>query len=274
MAGNKRLISVSVNAVLLFVSAIMVVPLLLFLNISLKTKEEFLKFPYELASSFQWSNFTEAWQQAELGIYFQNSFIYALGSAALIAITASLAAFPIARQHFKGANLLYAIFMIALFLPGAIVPTLFLMNKLALINTMHGFILLQAGGGLSIAVFIFVSFVKSLPKDLDEAAWMDGCGYFRYIFRIIFPLMKPAIATVTMLQCIGSWNDFINPYLYLHDKELRPLTSGVYLFVGKFTVNWPLLAAAIILVACPLILLFIFLQRFIISGITSGSVKG
>lgn len=124
------------------------------------------------------------------------------------------------------------------------------------------------------SIFILTGFIKGVPRELDEAAVIDGCGYLRFIVSIIFPLMKPAIATVGMLSAIGVWNDFINPYLFLTTKGMRPLTAGLYLFFGEYFTNWTLLSAGIIIVVLPLIILYVFVQKYIISGVMTGAIKG
>lgn len=274
MVGINFVRRVTVHLPLVLVSALMISPLFFILNIALKTKEEFLKYPFKIASSMEWGNFLLAWNQANMGTFYKNSFIYAFGSAFVVCLTAAFAAYPLSRSHFKWANVIYIMFMVSLFLPVSIIPVLFLMKYLQLMNTYHGFILYQAGNQLGLAIFIFYGFIKSIPKELDEAASVDGCGYLRYISSIILPIMKPSIVTVMMLACINSWNDFIGPYLYLSKPNMRPLTSGLYLFIGQFSIDWTVLTAGIIIVASPLIILYIFLQKFIISGIASGAVKG
>ena len=271
---RKRKTHILANIFLMAVMVLMLYPLLQIVNIALKTNQEFLSEPNQIVRNPQWGNFIEAWQSAEMGIYFFNSFIYAFLVAIGVVIIASMAAFPISRAHVKGSNVLYILFLSALFLPGGLVPLLFLMKYFGFMNTYHGFIIMKIGGGLSVAIFIFYGFVKGIPRELDEAAAMDGCGYFRYVFTIVMPLMKPAIMTVGMLIVIAVWNDFIGPYIFLTDKEYRPLTAGLYMFMGQYSVNWTILAAGILIVATPLIVTFALLQKYIISGITSGSVKG
>jgi raffinose/stachyose/melibiose transport system permease protein len=185
-----------------------------------------------------------------------------------------MAAYPIARNHFRGSNIIFILFLSALFLPVGLVPLIFIMKYLGFMNTYYGFILLKIGSSLSIASFILVGFVKGIPRELDEAAAIDGCGYVRYIFSILMPLMKPALFTVGMLTGITTWNDFINPFLFMTQKEMRPLTSGLYMFFGQYSTNWTILAAGIIVVAAPLMITYFFLQRFIISGVTNGALKG
>lgn len=262
------------NLVLILVSLLMLGPALIIVNVALKTNQEFLNTPLTIVKSLQWHNFVEAWVQAEMGLYFKNSLFFTLLVSVGTCFVATLAAFPIARKHFKGSNVIYLLFLSALFLPVGLVPLIVVMKYLGFTNTYHGFILLKIGSSLSIAVFILTGFIKGLPRELDEAAAIDGCGYLRYIMMMVFPLIKPAFLTVAMLTGIGTWNDFITPFLFLTDKEMRPLTAGLYLFFGQYSTNWTILAAGIMVVAAPIILVYFFLQKYIISGVTSGAIKG
>ncbi len=262
------------NAILIFATLMMIIPLLLMVNVSLKTSEEFLKYPIMLVQSPQWHNFVEVWIQGEMNIYFKNSLIYAISVPLATCFVSGVAAYPIARNHFRGSNFVYILFLSALFLPVALVPLFFIMRFLGFMNSYYGYILLMVGNSLSVSIFIFVAFVKGVPRELDEAAAIDGCGYFRFIVTMILPLMKPAIATVSMLVAIGTWNDFINPYLFLTDRGMRPLTAGLYLFFGQYSTNWTFLTAGIIVVVAPLFVAYVFLQKFIVSGLTSGAIKG
>ena len=271
---KKRLGNRLANIFLILVSIIMLGPILIVVNIALKSNTEFLRTPLTIVEKVNWHNFAMAWTQAEMGIYFKNSIIYALVTAIGTCVVAAMAAYPIARNHFRGSNIIFILFLSALFLPVGLVPLIFIMKYLGFMNTYYGFILLKIGSSLSIASFILVGFVKGIPRELDEAAAIDGCGYVRYIFSILMPLMKPALFTVGMLTGITTWNDFINPFLFMTQKEMRPLTSGLYMFFGQYSTNWTILAAGIIVVAAPLMITYFFLQRFIISGVTNGALKG
>ncbi|RED55486.1 carbohydrate ABC transporter permease [Cohnella lupini] len=263
-----------VHVILVLFSLCMLLPILMIVNIALKTNTEFLNSPLSIASSLNFDNFAEAWKQGDMVTNFKNSLLYTGFSTVLTCLVAALAAYPISRKHIRGTGFLLGLIGITLFLPDGIVPMLFFMKYTALLNTYTGYILLSSGINMALMVFILVGFVKNIPAELDEAAALDGCGYFRYILTIIMPLLKPALTTVAMLKIINVWNDFINPYLYLTDKEKRPLTSGLYLFVGEFSTDWTVLAAGIVIVVTPLVLVYLFLQKYIISGVSSGALKG
>jgi raffinose/stachyose/melibiose transport system permease protein len=123
-------------------------------------------------------------------------------------------------------------------------------------------------------MIILVNYIKSIPKELDESAAVDGCGYFRFVWSVVLPLIRPAVATVTVLHAIGIWNEIILPTIYLTTESYYPITRGLIVFEGQYGSDWPGLAAAVLMLMLPMLVLFIVLQRFIIGGLTSGAVKG
>jgi raffinose/stachyose/melibiose transport system permease protein len=164
------------------------------------------------------------------------------------------------------------LYVIALFLPPALIPQFQLILNLGLYNSRLGYIMLFLIN--PIAIIILVNYIKTVPKELDESAAMDGCGYFRFVLQIVLPLIRPAVATVIVLHAIGIWNELILPTIYLSNSNLYPVTRGLIVFEGVYGSNWPALAAAVIILMIPMLILFLFLQRYIIAGLTEGSVKG
>jgi raffinose/stachyose/melibiose transport system permease protein len=162
-------------------------------------------------------------------------------------------------------------FVISLLLPNGLIPQFQLMVALHLYNTQIGYILLTSAVG--IGPFLIMGYLKLIPKELDEAAAIDGCGYFQCIFRIIAPLVKPVLVTVAILHAIGVWNDIIGPTIYLTNKNYYPIALGLQTFKGQFSTDWTLLAAGTMIAAIPLILLYIFFQRYLIEGAVAGAVK-
>src|SRR5690554_5577617 len=257
----------------------MLYPILILVNISFKTIQEFLREPNSWVSvnffnASTYINYIEAWKKLEVLNRFMLTTIMTLSAGIITVIVSVLAAFPLSRGHFKHSNKVFAFFLASIFFPGSLVATINLMQLLKLYNNPVGVILLWALGGLSVNVFIMVGFIKGVPRELDDAAIIDGCSYYRYIFTIAMPLMKPIVATVFVLKVIGSWNDFVTPYLFLVSREFKTLSTGLFLFRGQYANNWPMLSAAIIIVALPMVILYIFLQRFIIDGMTQGALKG
>jgi raffinose/stachyose/melibiose transport system permease protein len=259
-------------ALLLGLGAIYLGPFLMLLNTALKTQPAFAKDPIGPTSTFSIENFAEAWDKADFAQYMTNSVLYA-GLATLLYLVAAVPlAVAISRRYVRGWNLLYILFVIALFLPVALIPQFQLILNLRLYNTQPGYILLFLAN--PIGVLILVAFVRSIPRELDEAVAIDGCGYIRYIWRIVVPLTTPAIATVAILHAIGIWNELVLPTIYLTNQAYYPMTRGLIAFTGIYGNDWPLLAAAVLILALPMVVLFLFLQRYIIGGFTAGSVRG
>lgn len=257
--------------VLLIFTVIYLGPLLFVVTTALKTTREFNLDAIALPTALQFDNFIEAWQQANFAGFLFNSVFYAFSATAIYVITAVFLSFPIARGYIKGANRLLTLFVIALFLPAALIPQFQLILNLGLYNTRLGYILLLVTN--PIGIIILVNYMKSLPVELDEAAAMDGCGYLRFMLQIVFPLCSPAIATVIVLHSIGIWNEVVLATIYLPNDDLFPVTRGLLVFQGQYGFNWPILAAAVIIMTIPMVVLFLFLQRYIVSGLTAGAVK-
>jgi raffinose/stachyose/melibiose transport system permease protein len=259
-------------AILLALTVVYLGPLLIMVNTSFMTSREFMRDATSMPAELQFENFSEAWEKANFRQYLTNSMIYA-GSATLIyVITAVFVAFPISRRYVRGSNSLFTLFLIALFLPPALIPQFQLILNLGLYNTRAGYVLLLVTN--PIGIIILVNSMKTIPRELDEAAAMDGCGYLRFVLTIVFPLARPAIATVVVLHAIGIWNELILATIYLTKQDYYPITRGMIVFQGIYGFNWPVLAAGIMMMALPMVVLFLFLQRYIISGLTGGAVKG
>ncbi|MGC9522886.1 MAG: carbohydrate ABC transporter permease [Anaerolineae bacterium] len=259
-------------AVLLVFAAIYLGPLLMLVNTSLKTNPSFMRNPIGLATELELGNFVEAWNKANFPQYLVNSLLYTVAGTVIFTLTALFVAFPIARGYVKYSNWILTMFVIALFLPPALIPQFQLMRALGLYNTRFGYIMLFVVN--PIGMTILVNYIKTVPKELDEAAAIDGCGYFRFVTGIVLPLIQPAVATVIVLHAIGIWNEIIAPTIYLTNKDFYPITRGLIVFQGVYGSEWPLLAAAVLLLTLPMLVLFLFLQRYIVSGLTAGSVKG
>ncbi|NQX66934.1 carbohydrate ABC transporter permease [Paenibacillus alba] len=246
-------------------------PLLYLFNVSFKPDVEFIVDPVGIVKHFQPENYVNAWKQGNFSTYIWNSILYtgvAVGASVLIS---ALAAFPVSRSYIKWSNFVYVFFMIAIFLPNNMIPQWNLIHWLGLYNTRIGYILVNTGIGLGF--MLMTGYIKAVPRELDEAASIDGCSYSRYVMTIIMPLIKPVLATSAILQAIGVWNNVIGATIYLSDKKLFPIVLGLFKFYGQFSNQWTLLAAALVIVASPMIILYIFLQRYIIEGAMTGAVK-
>lgn len=255
-----------------------VVPLLLVFNVSLKSFNEYLLNPIGIVKNIEWGNFSQAWSEGNFSGYFANSLMYTVTATVLTIIVSLFAAFPIARGYVMWSGFIYMFFLLSQFLPNPMVAQYKLMLSFKEsvsffgYDTKLGYILLKTTG-TGVVFMLFVGYIKSISRDLDEAAGMDGSGYIRYLFQIIMPLMKPVIATGVILTAIGIWNDFVGPIMYLPSPSNYPITFGLKEFRGQYGNNWPLLACGITIVAAPLIILYTFIQKYLVDGALAGAVK-
>ena len=247
-------------------------PLLFLLNTALKSNSAFFADPVGIVTSPQWGNFAQAWVQGNFGAYFLNSVVYTIFAAGLGTAIAVVMGFPVGRGYLRFPRLWNALFVVMLFLPNALITQFQLLLRIGLYNTYTGYILIMAAA-VGIGPLLISGYVKSLPRELDEAAAVDGCGYWRYLLTFVIPMAKPAIATVFILQAIGVWNDIILATILLPDQAKSPISLGLYAFQGTYTNDWGLLAAATMIVAAPLVAAYVFLQRYLVGGVV-GSIKG
>jgi raffinose/stachyose/melibiose transport system permease protein len=259
-------------AILVLFAVVYVAPLMILIFASLKSLPEFFQDPTGLPEGFTLDNYREAWSLANFPGYLVNSLIYTIVGTTAFVIMSIFVAFPIARGYVKGSAAMLTLYVVALFLPPALIPQFQLILNLGLFNTRAGYILLFFIN--PIGLIILVNYIKSIPIELDESAAIDGCSYMRFVFSILMPLIRPAIATVTVIHAIGIWNELILATVYLTNEDLYPITRGLIVFEGVYGSDWPKLAAAVLMLMFPMLVLFMFLQRYIISGLTSGAVKG
>ncbi|CAM5783959.1 MULTISPECIES: carbohydrate ABC transporter permease [Brevibacillus] len=244
---------------------------------SLKTQREITESPWGLPSSFQWQNYVEAWKTAKVSTYFFNSLYISTVSCILIVIIGSAAAFAITRMNFpRLSNWVYQFFLLGLVVPGGalLIPLYRLLQEMKLIDTHLSLILINATFALPVTIFILSAFMKAIPRELEEAAIVDGLGAFGLFVRIILPVTMPAIVTVFILNFINVWNEFIMALLFLSKETLRTLPVGMSVFKDAFQTNYALLSAAVMYSVVPVVIVYLFLQRKIIEGVTAGSVKG
>ncbi|AWP26187.1 binding-protein-dependent transport systems inner membrane component [Paenibacillus vortex V453] len=275
---NSKTTQILSYGVVFLLLILYVVPLLLVFNISLKSFNEYLLNPIGIVQNIEWGNYTQAWSEGNFAGYFTNSLIYTVAATGLTIIVSLFAAFPVARGYVMWSGFIYMFFLLSQFLPNPMVAQYKLMLSFKEsvsffgYDTKLGYILLKTTG-TGVVFMMFVGYIKSISRDLDEAAGMDGSGYIRYLFQIILPLMKPVIATGVILTAIGVWNDFVGPIMYLPSPANYPITFGLKEFRGQYGNNWPLLACGITIVAAPLIILYTFIQKYLVDGALAGAVK-
>ncbi|TCL75130.1 carbohydrate ABC transporter membrane protein 2 (CUT1 family) [Hydrogenispora ethanolica] len=265
------------NAFAWLLSIVVLIPFAVMLVNSLKTREESYSMTLKLPAVLQFQNYLTVIEQGNVIPSFFNSFMYASLSVVLVVLTCSMAAFVISRNDTRLNRFAYFFIIMGIVLPVNYVALMKVMQVTMLNNTRLGISLLYTAMNIPISLFITCSFIGSIPKDLDEAAIIDGCGPWSLFFRIIFPLLKPVAVTVGVLCFMASWNDFMMPLYYLNNSAKWPMSLTVYSFFGasmQAQRQWNLVCADIVLTSIPVIVVYLLGQKYIVSGITAGAVKG
>ena len=275
MKVKKTILAIVRNLIAWIFSAICLIPLLLILFNSLKDKKAASKMNLHLPElPIQWSNFVKVIEKGKLTASFFNSLIYSAGSVILCVLFAALAAYVLSRNQTKLNKFLYMFIVLGITLPINYVALTRVLQFLHLNNTAVGIILLYTGTQLPFMTFLIHGFVAKVPVELDEAAVIDGCGPVHLFFLIVFPMLKPAIATSTVLTFLNTWNEFVSPLYFLNRTEQWPMTLSVYNFFGMYFKDWNLVCADILLTSLPVLIVYLLGQKYIVSGMTAGAVKG
>ena len=226
-------------------------------------------------SWLNFDNFIQAFNKANMGRAFINSFIVLVFVVFGSVMVGSMLAYVLNRFTFPGNGLIRSLFLFATLLPGIAmqVATYQLMYKIGFINHLYGYIILSMGTDV-ISIYIFIQFFENIPTSLDESAYMDGASYFTIFFKILFPLLKPAIVTVMILKGVGTYNEYYNASLYLSDPKLKTIAISLYTFVGPLGSKYNLICAGVIISLIPALVVFLIFQKQIYSGLTAGAVKG
>lgn len=272
--GKKIIGRVLANLCALIVSIIVIVPLAVLALNSFKSKGESNRLSLSLPSEWHPENYRTVIEQGKLVSSFFNSLLYSICSVVLIVILVSAAAYVISRNH-RGVNkFLYYFIISGLAIPINNVALMKVMQALHLVNTRPGIILLYTAINIPLSLFLAYGFIGTIPRDIDEAAIIDGCSPMRLFVRVILPLLTPVMATLFVLNFMAVWNDFTMPLYYLNKSTKWPMTLAVYNFFGAFENAWNLVCADIILTLIPVLIVFVLGQKYIVGGVSSGAVKG
>lgn len=262
---------------LIFFSFVAVLPIVSCVITAFKTEEEY-KSTNVMTMPNSWlyfGNFVDAFKKANMGRAFLNSTIVVVCVVAGSVLIGSMLAYVLSRFKFPGNGLIRSLFLFATLLPGIAmqVSTYQLMYKIGFINHLYGYIILMMGTDV-ISIYIFIQFFENISVSLDESAIMDGASYFTIFFRILFPLLKPAIVTVMILKGVGVYNEYYSAQLYLQSKELQTVAMSLYTFTGPLGNKYNLICAGVIISLIPALIIFLLFQKQIYSGLTAGAVKG
>ena len=258
------------------VAFVWVYPFIWMITASLKTQDEFFASGLSLIpKSLNFENYVRAWNNANFGVYFKNSIIVTVSVVVIVLLATSAAGYVMGRYAFVGKKLIMGIFMASITIPlvFTVIPIYELLKEMGLESNLLGLILAEAGGGHVIFLMLFSSFYGGLPKELEEAETIDGSGFMKTYTSIMFPLAKPIMATVVIMQFIWTWNSFLLPLIVTLSKpELRTLAVGLYALRGENVVDWTGIAAGACIAVLPIIIIFICLQKYFVDGV-AGAVK-
>ncbi|MBQ2645163.1 carbohydrate ABC transporter permease [bacterium] len=279
---NKHIKGFLTHIILISISILSIFPLLWLISTALKGQSEniFQYPPQFIPKNITFENFTGVWKQIPFIAYFLNSFIVAAFTVVLNVFFASLAAYPLARMKFKGKNFIFYMILATLMVPfqAIMLPIYLIILKLHLVDTVSYFAgylgLILPFAVNAFGIFLMRQAFTSIPKELEEAAFVDGCNIFQIWSKILLPCVAPTCAVLAVFTFIGSWGEFLWPSIVLTDKSLYTLPVGINDLQGMFSANWRYIAAGSIISIIPIIIFFLAMQRFFISGHNDGAVKG
>lgn len=266
--------------ILILAFAAFIFPFILVLINVFKTKGDINSAPLSLigAHGFTLENFPNAIKKMKFWNSFSNSLIVTISSTVFTLLFSAMAAFVIVRNNWKACNLLFSGMIASMVIPFQVlmVPLVSLYGgTFQILNSRLTLILMHIGFSLSMATFMFHGAIHTnIPMELEEAALIDGCSRWQTFWRVVFPLLKPTIATVAVIDAMAFWNDYLLPSLVLKRKELYTIPIATQIFYGSYSTDIGLILAALLLAMLPILILYVFLQRYIIEGVTSGAVKG
>lgn len=255
-------------------SLLIIIPLLFIVLSSLKNAQEAALMSLALPSKWLWSNFTVVFEQGRMLRGLINSGIVTVGAVFLTVAIGVLAAFILARRSGRLTAIVYVVFVAGLIAPPSIIPTIKFLQLLHLNNQFFGVILLYSALHAPFIILMMTGFVKSIPKEIDESAFVDGSRGFGLFVRIVFPLLLPSITTATVFVFLGVWNDFQWPLYLLSNSENWTIPLSVYMFKSKFGTDWNYVFADLIIAMLPVLLVYAVAQKFIIEEMTAGAIKG
>ncbi|MCR5581370.1 MAG: carbohydrate ABC transporter permease [Pseudobutyrivibrio sp.] len=269
-----RITNVLLNIIAVVVSLILFTPILLIIINAFKATGEAMTMTINLPKSLVLENFGIVIEKGKLVRSFLNSLLYAGGATALAVVLGSMSAYVFSRRRNRSFSALYMYIVLGMVIPVNYVALMKVMQVLHLTNSAVGIILLYTAIQTPFTIFLLYGFVSKIPVELDEAAVIDGCNPGQLYFTIVMPLLKPALVTATVLCFLNTWNEFVMPLYFLNSSEKWPMTLAVYNFFGQYETSWNLICADVILTCAPVILMYLFGQKYIVGGQTAGAVKG
>jgi raffinose/stachyose/melibiose transport system permease protein len=263
--------------VLIVVGVIFIVPFIFIFLTASKTQQEAARFEFSWPGEFQlFQNLSEVMTFADsrMLLALRNSTILTVGSVILIVLLGASVAFVLQRRNDRVASIASSLMLTGLIIPPAVVPTIFVLQEIGLYKTLVGLIFVEVAIQLPFAVLILRAFMASIPREIDEAAIIDGASSLQLFFQVILPLLRPAIITIVVVSAVVIYNDFTLPLYFLPGSENVTAQLTLFSFISQFSSRWHLLFADVVVITIPPLIMYIFFQRQIVSGLTSGAIKG
>ena len=268
-AGGKELLLIVLSLIMLF-------PLVLIVSTALKTSQDVKVNPFGFFSSFSMENIDSAWNEGAFSSYILNSFLLSVPSTILVVVLSTMAGYAFARLPFPGRSFAFYLVVVGLLVPffTYMIPLYFQLRGMGMLNSLVGVNLVLATTGLSFGTFFMRAFFQDLPNELDQAARIDGASEWQIFRRVMLPLTTSGIGALSVFTFLRNWNNFLVPLLYIPSGEYRPLTTGLYLFLGGRSIDIGPLAAGTLITILPVVVLFLLMQKQVTQGFLSGAVKG
>jgi len=273
---GRRVSSTFIYLFLGIMALVFLYPVALMVLTAFKTTPEIFRNPFGLPAEFTLKGFRAVWERANFGNYLRNSVLITGASALLLVATAAPAAYALARYSFRLRGALFIFFLAGIMIPIrlGILPLYLLMRDLGLIDTPFALILTYAASGMPMAVFLLSVFFRNLPRELEDAARIDGCTEWQTFYRVMLPLVRPGLATVIIINVVPWWNDFFFPLLFLTSNTWKTIPLGMQIFFGQHLIDWSLVFSGMVLASLPLLIVYLIMSRQFIEGLTAGAVKG
>ena len=275
---GSRLFSGAAQLFLIIWALMVIFPFLWMVMTAFKTDAEILFSPWNLPAALQWDNFARAWNEARIGQYAFNSLIVVAGATTLTLLTSAMASYVLSRFEFPGKNIVLYLFIAGLMFPVflALVPLFFVVQRLNLLGTLHGLILVYTAYSLPFTIFFLTGFFRSLPSEVAEAAIVDGASHYRVFFNIMLPLAQPGLIAVGIFNILGQWNQFILPLVLNPNQDNYVLSQGLaFLAIQQgYQNDYSALFAALTITMVPTLIIYVIFQRRLEAGLTTGALKG
>lgn len=277
MTNDQRVIVVIKYAVLIFLVMVIMGPIIMVVLGGMRTNGEFQSRPFDIPrKGIQWQNFTNILESDSFWLATRNSIYITVAATILNLSLASMLAFAFSRLTFFGKGIVFNILSFGLLFPTvvALLPIFIQIRELGLINNLWGVIMPLVAFGLPVSVIILRSFFIAIPNELEDASYIDGCSTFGFFWHILLPISRPALMAVATLNIVGAWNEYFLPLLILNDPNKWPLPLGIMQFQGQFGTDWARVMAYVAILMVPAIIFYLFTEKFIVTGLTGGELKG